>query len=600
MAQDSGDRFVILRTEKLKKPGNVAGSASHIERSRPTKNADPSKFHLNEWLVGGPGMYAKAKEVWDSIPKIKSDSVHAFEVLMSASPDAFTHGKLDVESWKKQSIDWLQKQFKGATIVGACLHMDETTPHIQAIIIPTDRKPDGTLQLNCKKYLGSKAKLSAMQTSCAKAVENLGLVRGIQGSKAQHTTIKQFYSAINSRGGIQFARPEVATPGLMLTEEGREAWAKAQTQSIVEGLSDSLSKVRAKASAGAIYARQARELKSANSALSLQNEELKRQAKEQAARLRSLPLEQVAQALGCYQVERDRWESPAGKLSITGSKFFNHEQEHGGGGAFDLVMHVNDCTYSEALAWLRDQYDPSAAVAAAVEAARIKAEAEVEKAPPRPFEAPQHVESKWPRVREYLTTVRGLAASLVDKLKESGWLGADSRANAFFIKMGANGKVVAAELRGTGRSYFKGSALGSISKEGVFVVNGGKQRLAVCESAIDAISYVQLHPEATAISTGGTGKWRAALPFIEQYGKHYQELVCAADNGVGGEGMAMNLELPHDAPPNGFKDWNEALKAVQLDPRALDVREPEPVALPPAKKPKAQPRKRHDDTPTLG
>ena len=149
MAPDSGDRFVILRTEKLKKPSNVASSASHIERSRPTKNADPSKFHLNEWLIGGPGMYAKAKEVWDSIPKIKSDSVHAFEVLLSASPDAFTHGKLDIESWKKQKIAWLQEQFKGATIVGACLHLDETTPHIQAIVIPTDRKPDGTLQLNC-------------------------------------------------------------------------------------------------------------------------------------------------------------------------------------------------------------------------------------------------------------------------------------------------------------------------------------------------------------------------------------------------------------------------------------------------------------------
>lgn len=590
------EAYAILRTKKLKTPGNVAGSASHIERTRPTHNARPGV--ANEWLAGGPGMYASAKEIWDAVPKKRSDAVHAFEILLTASPEAFANG-LDLDAWKRQSMDWLRQQFKGAEIVGACLHLDESTPHIQAIIVPTDRKPDGTLQLNCKKYLGSGAKLSAMQTSYAKAVANLGLERGLQGSKAKHTTISQFYSAIKGHGGVKFTRPEVATPKLMLTKEGREAWAKAQTERIVEGLSDPLSKVRAKASAGAVYERQAKQLKAANSALSQENEALKRQAKEQAARLRSLPLEKVAQALGCYQVERDRWESPAGKLSITDSKFFNHEQEQGGGGAFDLVMHVNDCTYSEALAWLRDQYDPSAAIAAAVEAARIKAEAEVEKAPPRPFEAPQHVETKWPRVREYLTTVRGLAGALVDKLKESGWLGADRRANAFFIKM-AGGEAVAAELRGTGRSDFKGSALGSSSKEGVFVVNGGKQRLAVCESAIDAISYVQLHPEATAISTGGTGKWRAALPFIEQYGKHYQEHVCASDNGVGGEGMAMNLELPHDAPPNGFKDWNEALKAVQMDPRALDTREPEPAALPPAEKPKAQPRRKHDDTLSLG
>lgn len=599
MAPDSGDRFVILRTEKLKKPSNVASSASHIERSRPTKNADPSKFHLNEWLIGGPGMYAKAKEVWDSIPKIKSDSVHAFEVLLSASPDAFTHGKLDIESWKKQKIAWLQEQFKGATIVGACLHLDETTPHIQAIVIPTDRKPDGTLQLNCKKYLGSKAKLAAMQTGCAKAVANLGLVRGIEGSKAKHTTIKKFYSAINAEVPGKFAGIKIEPPPLILTQSERLKWAQEQTKKFASQLEKPISDLQGAARAGVIYERQAKQLKAANSALTLQNEELKRQAKEQAARLRSLPLEKVAQALGCYQVERERWESPAGKLSINGSKFFNHEQEQGGGGAFDLVMHVNDCTYSEALAWLRDQYDPSAAIAAAVEAARIKAEAEVEKAPPRPFEAPQHVETKWPRVREYLTTVRGLAGALVDKLKESGWLGADRRANAFFIKM-AGGEAVAAELRGTGRSDFKGSALGSSSKEGVFVVNGGKQRLAVCESAIDAISYVQLHPDATAISTGGTGKWRAALPFLEKHREQYQEVVCAADNGEGGEGMALNLNLHHDAPRNGFKDWNDALKAVQIDPAALDVREPEPVAEPRPKERKAQPKKHAPDSPTFG
>jgi len=59
--------YAILRTKKLKAPGNVAASASHIERTRPTHNADLTV--ANEWLIGGPGMYASAKKVWDSIPK---------------------------------------------------------------------------------------------------------------------------------------------------------------------------------------------------------------------------------------------------------------------------------------------------------------------------------------------------------------------------------------------------------------------------------------------------------------------------------------------------------------------------------------------------
>ena len=122
------EAFAILRTEKLKTPGNVAASASHIERTRPTKNADADRTPLNEWLVGGPGMYASAKAVWNKIPKKRSDAVHGFEVLMTASPEAMQAADFDLGKWKSQSIAWLGQQFKGAVIVGACLHLDEARP----------------------------------------------------------------------------------------------------------------------------------------------------------------------------------------------------------------------------------------------------------------------------------------------------------------------------------------------------------------------------------------------------------------------------------------------------------------------------------------
>lgn len=561
------EAYAILRTKKLKTPGNVAGSASHIERTRPTHNADPSI--ANEWLEGGPGMYARAKELWNSVPRKRSDAVHAFEVLLTASPEAFANG-LDVDAWKAQSMTWLRKQFKGATVVGACLHLDETTPHIQAIIVPTDRKPDGSLQLNCKKYLGSAAKLSAMQTSYAKAMAPFGLQRGLQGSKAQHTKISQFYSAIRGKA-VKIQRPVVNTPPLLLSLRGREAWAQAQSQALVQGLSEPIKTLRAQAAGAGVHERQNRELKAANSALSAQNAEHKR--KEAAARLRELPLEQVAQALGCYkspkvvQKDKDLWESPVGKLSIRGTKFFNQEEGKGGGGAIDLVMHINDCKYAEALAWLRDTYDPAAAVEAAVEAARIKAQADVQKAPAAPFRAPQHVESSWPRVREYLVSVRALAGALVDKLRSAGWLGADARNNAYFVKQDGN-KLTSVELKGTGRSLFTGSR--GRSSEGVFVVEGGTDKLAVCEAPIDAISYVQLHPQSTAIATGGTGKWAAAVNYLVKHRDRFKAVVCASDNDEGGVEMAENLGLDHEPPPNGLGDWNDAVRAVRDDPHALD------------------------------
>lgn len=595
------DAFAILRTKKLKTPGNVAGSASHIERTRPTHNADPSV--ANEWLEGGPGMYASAKGIWDAVPKKRSDAVHAFEVLLTASPEAFANG-LDLEQWKAQSMTWLRKQFKGATIVGACLHLDESTPHIQAIIVPTDRKPDGTLQLNCKKYLGSAAKLSAMQTDYAKAVKNLGLERGLQGSKAKHTAISQFYSEINNRRAVRFVRPEVETPPMILTEKGRAAWASAQTKSIIAGLSAPLSKVKSEAQAGRIYERQNRELKASNAAISKENAEMRR--KEQQRRLRELPLELVAQSLGCYQTpeliakDRHQWESPAGKLNINGTKFFNVESGKGDGGALSLVMHVNDCDFGTALAYLRDEFDADRAVEAAAEQARIDAQRVVEKAPPAPFQAPEHVERAWPRVRSYLTRVRALAGSVVDKLRSAGWIGADHRNNAFFLKSEGN-TVTSVELRGTGRSNFKGSR--GRSSAGVFpVMIEGSTRLAVCESAIDAISYVQLHDGYSAIATGGTGKWASAKAFIERFGSKFSSIVCASDNGEGGVGMAKALDLPHAPPPQGFGDWNEFAQAADANPALLELIEPKADASPRSAQETSQKRsdRRFDDDPSLG
>lgn len=590
--------YAILRTKKLKTPGNVAASASHIERTRPTHNADLSV--ANEWLIGGPGMYAKAAEVWGAIPKKRSDAVHAFEVLLTASPEAFDG--LDLDAWKARNIEWLRKQFKGCVIAGACLHLDESTPHIQAIIIPTERGKDGALKLNCKAHLGGAAKLAAMQTSYANAMQPFALERGIEGSKAKHVTIAQFYRSIRNGAPVKFKPFAVQSPPILLRGPAREAWANAQTNALKKDLAGPINRLRGEASRAKDLEKRNHDLKRSNSALSADLADAKRREKEAAAQLRSLPLEQVAQSLGCFQskklLEKDpkMWESPAGKIRIDGTKFFNHEEGKGGGGAFDLVMHVNNCSYSEALAFLRDEFDPAAAVQAAAEAARLQAQAQVKKAAPAPFQAPQNVEERWPRVRHYLTEVRSLAASLVDRLKEQGWIGADFRNNAFFLKVLGN-RTTAAELRGTGQSQFKGSR--GRSSEGVFPVIQGSARLAVCESAIDAISYVQLHPDSSAIAVGGTGKWQAAIPFIEQNGHQYQEVVCASDNGTGGVGMAKAMGLRHDAPPAAFDDWNDFAQAVALNPSITSLLQPQEEQEP-QQTSKAQPRARPENDVTLG
>ena len=56
-------------------------------------------------------------------------------------------------------------------------------------MVPIDSKG----KLNCRDYLGGREKLRDLQDSFAAIHKGIGLERGIQGSKAHHTTVKQFY-----------------------------------------------------------------------------------------------------------------------------------------------------------------------------------------------------------------------------------------------------------------------------------------------------------------------------------------------------------------------------------------------------------------------
>jgi hypothetical protein len=52
-------------------------------------------------------------------------------------------------------------------------------------------------RLSAKEFIGSRDKMRADQTTYAACVADLGLERGIEGSKATHQTIQQHYAAVD-------------------------------------------------------------------------------------------------------------------------------------------------------------------------------------------------------------------------------------------------------------------------------------------------------------------------------------------------------------------------------------------------------------------
>ena len=184
--------YAILRTAKLKTMGNIGGSLAHSYRMIETPNADPNLTSKNYHTVATPEAVKQA--IQNRLPeKRRSDAVLCIEYLITASPEweGWETNK-EVEFFKR-SAQWLMDKHGEENIAGMSIHRDISTPHLVAYVIPIDQKG----KLNCKDFLGGRAKLNKMQTDFAKTVADLGLTRGKEGSKAKHTSIKEYYHDIN-------------------------------------------------------------------------------------------------------------------------------------------------------------------------------------------------------------------------------------------------------------------------------------------------------------------------------------------------------------------------------------------------------------------
>ena len=126
--------------------------------------------------------------------KRRSDAVLCIEHLITASSTWDGWGTEKEHEFFESSKKWLEKQYGSKNVIAVSIHRDETTPHLIAYVVPVD---EATGKLNAKKWLGGRAKMSQMQSDFADQVRDLGLERGIEGSKAKHTRIKEYYAKVN-------------------------------------------------------------------------------------------------------------------------------------------------------------------------------------------------------------------------------------------------------------------------------------------------------------------------------------------------------------------------------------------------------------------
>jgi hypothetical protein len=187
--------FAILRTQKLKSAVAVRRSMTHAFREQDTPNADPSRTHDNTHF-GAQSMAEGLAAFNAALPgKHRKDAVQCIEYLFTASPDAMNaKDRVAQDRYFADALDWLKGRHGDDNVVYAGIHRDESTPHMYAYVVPRD--PD-TGNLNCRRWLGGAKALGQMQTEFAEQVgQRHGFRRGIEHSRAQHTTIREFYGAL--------------------------------------------------------------------------------------------------------------------------------------------------------------------------------------------------------------------------------------------------------------------------------------------------------------------------------------------------------------------------------------------------------------------
>lgn len=216
----------ILRQDKLGSRGNIGGSAAHNYRDNQPYNADPQRKHLNEYT----GAQSRA-ELWAALDarlaeldECDPQAIQLVEILITASPEAFSEhgGYLNSREYFDDAEAWLKDKFGAENVLGTCRHYDESTPHMHVYVIPVremeakqrkrsvivgrdpetgERKRETRIYnepakkiLSAKHWFDGPKKMSGLQTEFHKKVgQKYGLERGVEGSKAKHTTLKKFY-----------------------------------------------------------------------------------------------------------------------------------------------------------------------------------------------------------------------------------------------------------------------------------------------------------------------------------------------------------------------------------------------------------------------
>lgn len=186
------------------------------------------------------------------------------------------------------------------------------------------------------------------------------------------------------------------------------------------------------------------------------------------------------------------------------------------------------------------------------------------------------------RVFAFLCKTRGLNYDMIADLVKSGKISQEQKTgNVLFKYFNTDGKIIGAEKVGTSTAHkFKGIAQGSDSGHGFEIVRGTGENAYFFESAIDMLSYLQMHKDidnCRLVSMMGV-KPNIVIDTMTRHNISPENIYLCSDNDTAGNDFAEKLRQQYPkinriSTPDKFKDWNDMLRGVEREVEKLAERQ---------------------------
>ena len=197
---------------KIKSVRQFTWKHNHNMRTVNVKNADAARKDQNRELITLPEgksiVEAYKDRLDEGCPYYKTHKMHSQAVLGFECILGIGAGKLpetfDLDAWCEGNIQWLKDRFGEKNVISAVLHMDESTPHIHAIIVPVNEE---TGRLSCREMIGGPPGMREIQESYSKSMQAYGLDPRTPYSAPERKTLDELYNTVNE--AVSYSLPEI-------------------------------------------------------------------------------------------------------------------------------------------------------------------------------------------------------------------------------------------------------------------------------------------------------------------------------------------------------------------------------------------------------